>query len=222
MAPSYSVLVLDTAGRLDRELAVVRGFADQLAELLREDARAAFLSGALNAAMSTLRLLRRCMVDSIGTLQDVSIEVQEAALRARMNIVVRAVYFLHRGERDVPASALGGRFRSVSDVTTHLADHVSRILSQWLEQRAAGAQVDEASRRALRYAALDEAEVAFEALGRDPELSRFLRAGSESASELFRLSCLEIAATVGLAVTSAAPSIDAFEIGVPVRGAASR
>ena len=222
MAPSTSVLLLDTAGRLDRELGAARGLADELTALLQTDSRGAFLTGAINAAMSTLRLLRRRMHSALAGAE-VSIDVQESALRARMHVIVRAVYFLHRDMHAVPAFALGGRFRSVPEVTSYLADQVSQILAQWKDQRTAGLPLDDVSRR---YASLDEAEVAFEALGRDPDLARFLRAGSESESEPLSLSCLEIAATVGLAITSSAvdalPAVDASEAEPSFREVASR
>lgn len=224
VATAYSILAIDAAGRLERELATARRHLDELAEPLHGVARSVFLTTAIDAAVSTLRVLRARILEAVDA-RDIVLDVQESALTARMNIVVRAVYLLHRSEREVPASAFAGRFLTIADVTTHLANEVSRILAQWHEHKAAGPQLDESSRRAIRYTSLDDAELSFQAMGRDADLTRFLRVASESPSELVRLTCLEIAATVGLAVSSseiASRSAREAALSGAVREAASR
>jgi hypothetical protein len=73
--------------------------------------------------------------------------------------------------------------------------------------------------QALAYAALDEAEVAFERLGSDEGLIHFLLSGFDSTSDEVVTACREVAATIGLcprvyAVGTAQP----FEVYCCARG----
>ncbi len=93
MPPSRSVLVLDTAGQLDRELASLAAYVDDIRDLLRGDARASLVEHTVARVIVTAQHLRTQVLDA-AVRPDASIEIHERALRARMNIVVRALYAL--------------------------------------------------------------------------------------------------------------------------------
>ena len=54
----------------------------------------------------------------------------------------------------------------------------------------------------LAYTALDDAEIAFERIGRDPALERFIRIGAACTCSAVCLACQELAATIGLTLTT--------------------
>ena len=196
--PSRSVLVLDTAGQLDRELASLAAYVDDIRDLLRGDARASLVEHTVARVIVTAQHLRTQVLDA-AVRPDASIEIHERALRARMNIVVRALYALKQNERWLPHVALVGRFRSLRDFNLYVVDRVALIHTGWSEQR--GSQpLDSANQAASAYAALDEAEIAFERLGRDVDVEQFLRLASESPCEPVATACRELAVTIGAAL----------------------
>lgn len=131
---------------------------------------------------------------------DGALDTHERGIRARTYIVMRALRVLAQREREVPASALVGRFRCLNDVSRFLIDQVSQIYSLWMEQSGTGTgqQLDSSTRQALRYIAVDEAEVAFERLGRDVALATFLRVCAACDSDAVSTACREVAAIVGV------------------------
>lgn len=195
---SACTVALDTAGRLDRELATVATYLDDLREQLRGDARASLLVNALAHAMMTAQQLREHVLRAVVGPDEESIEIHERALRARMNIVIRGLYALKQNELWIPLDAFAVRFRVLSDVSAFMVDQLSRIHDRWQEQRGLDQLLDACARRALAYAALDEAEIALERLGRDSDLQRFLRVGGTSECEPLATACREIAATLGV------------------------
>lgn len=199
---SCSVLsVVDSAGRLDRQLAIVAAYVDDLRGLLHSDSRASLLVNALTQAILTAQQLRQHALRAATSADDAAIDVHERALRARLNIVARALYALKSNERDVPVSAFTGALHSFRDASAYLVEHLARIHDRWQEQRAAEEQLDSSARQAIAYASVDDAEIAFERLGRDEALGHFLRVGAGCASVSVATACREIAATLGLSVT---------------------
>lgn len=196
----YSVLALDTAGRLDRELAALATYVDEVRDLLRGEAQGALLVRAVARVIVTAQQLRAQAHDSAVGPDTDSIELRERALQARMNIVVRALYALKQNEHWVPNDALTGPFRTLRDFNLHVVDHVASIHARWLEQRAPQQALDHQTQRALAYAALDEAEIAFERLSRNRAVRRFLRVGSSNACAALATACRELAAILGVAV----------------------
>jgi hypothetical protein len=202
VAPASSVLALDTAGRLDRELAAVETYLGDTPEWFVRDARSALLVRSIKAVVVTARLLRQHVLDAICRSTDGTIDILERGIRARANIVMRALYVLGHRECEVPASALVAPFGHVRDVCAFLVDRVTAIYARWSDQRATDHELDPSTRQALRYIAVDEAEVAFERLGRDAALATFLQVGAASDSPAVSTACRELAAIVGLMGTT--------------------
>lgn len=175
-------------------------YVDDVCELLRSDARGSLLVQTVARVILTAQLLRSQALDAVADKDTESIEIRECALRARMNIVVRALYALKQNERWMSRAAFAGRFRSLRDLSAHVIDEVAQIHQRWLEQRAPRQSLDVPSLRTLAYAALDDAEIAFERLGRDSDLEHFMRVGASSACEAIATACREMAITVGVAL----------------------
>lgn len=200
VASAYSILALDTAGRLDRELATLASYVDDLRDLIRSDSRGALLVHAVARVIATAQDLRTQALEGALELVADPVEIHEHALRARISILVRGLYAIKQGEAAVPAAAFASRFCSLRDFNRYLIDRVAHLHERWLEQRRAEQSLDATARRVLAHAALDDAEIAFERLGRDADLESFLRAGSASASESVATACREIAASLGMTI----------------------
>lgn len=203
MPSSCSILALDSAGRLDRELATVARLVDDLLDLVRADARASRLVQAVAVAIVNAQQLRRHIVQATDCGRArLSVDVHERALRARMNIVMRALYALKSSEAQIPSTAFVGRFHTLRDVSVHLADRLAHIHSLWTEQRATYRQLNAWMKQTLAYQALDDAEIAFERLGRDRDLEHFVSTSAASASEAVSLASQELAVTFGIALAA--------------------
>jgi hypothetical protein len=79
-----------------------------------------------------------------------------------------------------------------------MVDQLSRIHERWQEQRGLDPLLEYSARQTLAYAAIDEAEIALERLGRDSDLQRFLRVGGTSECKPVATACREITATLGV------------------------
>jgi len=194
---SACVVALDTAGRLDRELATVATYVDDVRDLLQGDGRAALLVHAVARVIVTARQLRQQVLCASVDADEASVEIHERALRARMNIAIRGFYALKQNELWLPRAAFGARFRVLRDVTAYLVDQFAQIHDRWQEQRDRN-QLHADLRRVVTYTALDEAEIALQRLGRDVDLERFLSAGAASGCESVVTACREIAWTLGV------------------------
>jgi hypothetical protein len=172
------LLALDAAGRLAHELASVGGVLDALA--------------------ATVRHLRQHMLDSAAPGSMLREDISERALRARVNIVMRGIRVLESREHEVPSAALAAPFRSVRDVCVCLEDRVTQIYARWARQQEPERDADPDAQRWLRYLAVDDAEVAFALLGREPAIARFLSAGAGAVCGDVGAACREIAAAIGL------------------------
>lgn len=202
VAPSYSVLALDTAGRLDCELATLATYVDDIRDLIRGDARGALVVNALARVIVIAQLLRAQALHAAVGRDDESIENDERAFLARISIVVRSLFALKQNESWVSRAAWSGRFTSLRDFNVYVVDQLARIHNRWLEQRGPHQSLDAATQRALAYSALDDAEIALERVGRDGAVQRFLRVGSSNACEAVATACRELAATLGVVVTA--------------------
>jgi len=214
VAHSCSILgCLDVAGRLERELAAVTAYVDDFAASAGRDVRVTFLQRSLVLVTVTARVLRQLALDAATTTSNVqlSVEAHEHALRVRLNVLMRATYTLRRREPEIPTTAFTARFRDVHSVCIHLNDQAVQIHSRWQEQRGSNPPRDAATRQALAYQALDDAEIAFERLGRESDLEHFLRVGAATTCEPVSLACRELAATVGLALASANNDADSTQ-----------
>lgn len=200
VASTYSVLALDTVGRLDRELATLAAYVDDVRDLLCRDARGSLVVQAVARVIVNAQHLRSQAHDAATGVDADSIEIRERALRARINIIVRALYALKQNERWMPQEAFGGRFRSLREFSLHVVDYVAQVHACWLEQRDPQQRVDRAAQRTIAYAALDDAEIAFERLGRDLAVQQFLQVGASSACEAIGTACRELSITVGIAL----------------------
>lgn len=203
VASAYSVLALDTVGRLDRELATLAAYVDDVRDLLCRDARGSLVVQAVARVIVNAQHLRSQAHDAAAGVDADSIEIRERALRARMNIIVRALYALKQNERWMPQEAFGGRFRSLREFNLHVVDYVAQVHACWLEQRDPEQPADRVAQRTIIYAALDDAEIAFERLGRDDAVQQFLSVGASSACEAIATACRELATTVGAALRAA-------------------
>jgi hypothetical protein len=66
---------------------------------------------------------------------------------------MRSVFALKSSEREIPPTALVGRFRGLHDVTAHLTDRLADIHAFWTEQRATYQQFDPWVKQTLAYLA---------------------------------------------------------------------
>lgn len=203
MPTSRSVLALDTAGRLDRDLATLAAYVDDLRDRLHGDSRGSLLVNALARIIVTAQLLRTQALDAAVAPESASIEIHERAMRSRMSVVARALFALKQNERWLSLTNSVGRFQSLRDFSAHVIDQVAQIHCRWLEGRGSEQRLDPAAQRALAYAALDDAEITFERLGRDADVEQFLRAGASNGCAAIQTACRELAATFGLALASA-------------------
>lgn len=200
--PPCSILVLDSAGRLDRELATLAAHLDDMRDLLRGELRASLLLQAVARVIVTAQQLRALALNAVVGDAMETIALNERALQARISIVVRALYALKQNENWLEPGSLAGRFRTLRDFNLWIVDRVAQIHSQWLEQRAAQQAQDAVTGRALAYAALDDAEFSFERLGCDADVERFLRVGAANACEAVAVASQELAATFGVVLTA--------------------
>jgi len=200
-APPTLVLALDAAGRLEHELGAVVGLLNDRTFAVARGAVAAAITRSLESVVETVRLLRQSVLDTATRGADAVPTIRERAIRARVNVVIRAIHVLQSREHDVPGPALVAPFRCVRDVCVFLVDRFAQIYEGFAEH-ATDHEFDTGARHRLRYIAVDDAEIAFARLGREPALAHFLRGCATSHSDEVRGACREIAVTLGLALAT--------------------
>ncbi|MBX3157760.1 MAG: hypothetical protein KF773_17460 [Deltaproteobacteria bacterium] len=183
-----SILALDTAGRLDREIATITGYLEG-----REVSST--LMRSIENVVAIERLLRRRMLDAMCRTED---DVHDG-IRARANIVMRALRVFREHEHEFPAAALIVPFLRLHDLSVFLTNRTAEICARWTEQSGPEQAHDPSTRHALRYLADDEAEISFARIGRNAAVATFLCIGIDRGSDAVRTACREIAVVVGLA-----------------------
>jgi hypothetical protein len=189
---SQLVLVLEAVMRLDGELARVLGCADFLATTIESSALAPLRSAIARAVAAASRVRTRVLASA----RDAAFDLQEPALRSRITLV--AVLLAELGEAELelddPAEL------RVRDVSNRVLERIGRVNAAWLSERRTilDAGLDQASTRRALYVAADSAEHAFAAIGRDPELVRFLDRGTGAVSTRFRNACHTLAMVFAL------------------------
>jgi hypothetical protein len=197
-----SQTVLDELRGLEAQLACFRDFRAQLeasygtgnTEQALEGARG--LRRATHGLATTYVRLRRhvlafdaaVMGDKIGSFGELAIRAQTLFVAAQLNELAHAI----DAERQAPAAAnrgealFTGNLRCVDDVASLFCDAFARINAIWLPYRAGGvhtpapgASVASQTERAARYRnAICDAQRALSALGDEPTIASFLRAGA--------------------------------------------
>ena len=186
--------MLEAVVQLERELtAVWRQVGALAAEPVAAVARLRIAVEAATLTMSTLRY--RVLDDATG----LTIALQEAGVRARAAIVRLLLANLAEAEHELAADAppLVPPFERVADFAAYVLDRLGRASAGWVRERSALALVaDHAGQNtceALYRVALNNAEYAFVAIGKDPVVARFLIAGSQVSSSRCRLGCRTLA-----------------------------
>lgn len=202
-------LVLEVAAHLDRGLATASANVECVL-------RAPILSleVARETTMLCQQLLRTIAISraDLGILRDralcsaclsSSVELRENSLRARTNVVL--VQLAKLSEIQLEPSDAGalfvGKLSGLRDVAELLHAGIGRANARWrCALRAIAEQPElangERERERMYHIALDQAELAFDLIGRDHDLLTFLRVGAASRNEPLRISCREIAAMV--------------------------
>ncbi|MCW5801788.1 MAG: hypothetical protein KIT31_05330 [Deltaproteobacteria bacterium] len=189
-----SILALDTAGRLDGELAAITRYLNDPHRTLRREVISSTLVRSIENAVAIARLLRQYVLDAMYRTED-ALDVTECGVRARANILMRALQLFKQREHEVPAAALVAPFLRLHDLSIFLTNRVAQIYARWTEQTGTEQGLD---RSTQRYLAVDEAEIAFVRLGRNAAFATFLRVGIACGSDAVRAACREIAGVVGL------------------------
>jgi hypothetical protein len=153
----------------------------------------------LEGAYVTLSALRDGVLTGSAGAADA---LRETSLRERSAAVVSQVAELRIAEAEVATygrDMLGGRFRSLLDVTLYVLNAVTAANNKRLDARLAAEEAGGAdvfslgARREAYQFALDDAEHDFMAIGREPDFVRFLEAGAWVPSEPFRTACRVLA-----------------------------
>jgi hypothetical protein len=206
----HLALVLEAVGQLERELELVRGYAD---------AR----SYALGDPLADIRRVLACATGTVGILRDrllsseLSLEGQAAGLRARSTTILMQLVELVRAEPEV-ASRLWpalGRFQSVRDVSAYLVDRLTKIdTTWWTDYRAIGRERSTRAeiRRREYQRAFVLADEAITSIGRDADLACFLAAGAAVSSRSFSTACRVLAALLDVPLASRTTDSDRAEI----------
>ena len=151
---------------------------------------------AVEAAALTMSTLRYRVLDDATGL---TVALQEAGVRARAAIVRLQLANLAEAEHELATDAppLVPPFERVADFATYVTDRLGRASAGWVRERSALALVadhaGQTTREALYRVALNNAEYAFVAIGKDPVVARFLTAGSQVSSSRCRLGCRTLA-----------------------------
>jgi hypothetical protein len=201
--------VLDAVEQLTRSITTALGHADVM--LAHERLNVNVLRGmrqSLEGAYSTLSALREGVLTGSAGAADA---LRETALRERGAAVVSQVAELRIAETEAATygrDLLGGRFRTLLDVTLYILNGVTQANSKRLDARlAAEAAIGDdvftiaAQREAYQFA-LEDAEQDFAAVGQDPDFVRFLEVGAWVPSEPFRTACRVIAMLFDVPITT--------------------
>ena len=194
-------------GQIERDLDVARDHAAAI-RLSPGKAVPATLE-ALASHRDLLRVLARARV-RLGLVREhvaeggplpASLDDRETSLRARTDVVVDQLEVLKDlGEQLTESGLLAGTIGDLGAVLALLSDGIGRANARWrqaLRRVAERKDLGDARERARLYrSALDQAERAFDRIGRHRDLVRVLQAGAVSANKAIRTACREIAAMV--------------------------
>ena len=195
--------VLDGIAQLDRGLTVAVGHADMLAAHGFAAMRTCSeLRQVLEESLLGTRRLREQVLLFIGTDVDRCLEL---VLRERTAALLMRLADLALAEHEVLGYARAlytGRFQRLVDVSTYLIARVGELNESWFTARI---DLDTWATDVEREAATDRfrlvlkhAERGFAAIGRDPDVGRFLRVGARVPSVPFRLACRVLATLLEL------------------------
>jgi hypothetical protein len=138
--------------------------------------------------------------DDVGDEYELAIGVREGVLRIRSAALHLELLRLQQAAKEAPTAMPAGRFTSALDVSTFVLDLIGRINASLLRERARRASTDERAWRAIYEITLANAEWAFEMIGKDRDLARFLVEGGRSGSRRFRESCQMLGLLLGASV----------------------
>ncbi len=192
-----SDIMLHTLLALEAQRQQLRGYALQL--------EAAFGTGDVVAALHATAGLRRVLDDIAATFFDLRAQVipvdgarMGGAVGSLGELAIRAVVLVVAAELRQLAEAIEnaagtvsmralctGRFRTAHDVASFVGDKLAQINELWMRHRQAGPpcgsppeQTPACEEARARYrCALRDAQRALAAIGDDPDVARFLRAG---------------------------------------------
>ena len=197
-----SQTVLDELRALEAQLTCFREFRRQLEASYgtgnMEPARSAAhgVRRAIHGLATSYARLRRnvlafdaaVMGERVGSFGELAIRAKALFVAAQLNELAHAI----DAERRAPASLarcealFTGKLRSIDDLASLFCDAFARINATWLPHRARGAgtpmpgeRPGSHAERATRYrAAISDSQRALVALGDDPTIASFLRAGA--------------------------------------------
>lgn len=194
--------MLDELRALEAQLTCFREFRRQLEASYgtgnMEPARSAAhgVRRAIHGLATSYARLRRnvlafdaaVMGERVGSFGELAIRAKALFVAAQLNELAHAI----DAERRAPASLarcealFTGKLRSIDDLASLFCDAFARINATWLPHRARGAgtpmpgeRPGSHAERATRYrAAISDSQRALVALGDDPTIASFLRAGA--------------------------------------------
>ena len=210
MNRSTLATALEVVATLDSDLTTALGHANTVGAATCAEARSLWeLRRSLERSVTSTRDLRE---ELLGVQGDASEHYKEVALRERTAAIVTRLADLALAEYEPNGDELyRGRFRRLVDVSTHVLDQIGTVNEACFRARvgAEGWRDDDNSAERLSRGdaystALASAHDAFLAIGRDEDLSRFLRAGAAVTSEPFRTACRAIATLLDVDMKEAA------------------
>jgi len=220
VASSQLLKVLEAVAQLDRTLARLLGHVD----LFKEAPTPEVIESLARLAPAVVAAMREVREQLIAQSDDQRIEAVERALRARATVVMAALDELRAVEHERSAASLAntGRYRSVAELSRVLTERIGRINASLARKRRdlRGVVADARRSRALFHVALDNAEFGYAALGADPDVLGFLRAGVACESERTRLACRTIAIALDAVIVADTDRGTRAEGGGPVLRAA--
>ncbi len=207
MAAVQLVLALDILAQLDRELGAFVGDAHTV--LATSDPLAVERLRAGLADLEATRLRVRDRVVASVTADD--LEWRETIVHTRIFVVLAQLSMLADAVRDLPPGSqpFGDRFESVEALHASLVGRIGRIfngLRRECEDIAAGSGSRE-GRVALLRVVFGKAESGFVALGRDPQLTNALVAGTRMPVRRFAVACRTLLLALGEARGFAADDV---------------
>jgi hypothetical protein len=197
---SQQVLVLEAVVQLDHEVTKLLSYADVLPYSSGTEVIASLrtLLSMVTSAMSALR--ERVLASRYQT----ALLEAEAVLHARAAVLAVQVIELRHSARELAPGALdgAGSLQSVNAFCDHILDRITQVTTAWWCERhdLKTTVSDPSSYYTLYHTVLDNAEHGLTAIGKEPDIERFLQVGANAEARRFRIACQTIAATLDLAL----------------------
>lgn len=190
--------------RLDEALAVVTFHTERLAANARDDDDAQAIVALRRSLAPVVDAVRRVRDQIADTHAELTPDTQECILRMRSTAIRLELAQLVAVEHEVAPKTFTGRFTCARGFASFVLGLLERIHESLVRERAqlatTPARAD--TRRAIFQIALANAEWAFEVIGKDRHVARFLAEAASVHSDRFRASCQVIGILLGVAQRS--------------------